>query len=680
VSPGRPLQEELEALRRRVDDLTIANDGLKREVAELARIESELRASELGVRLLVDAIPALILVLSPSGDVEHANQQAVNYFGRTIEEIVDTFREHLIHPHDRGLATNVLARSIASGDPFDIQLRLRRFDDVHRWFQARGLPIRDVTGHVEHWYVVVSDIDQRKRSEDELRVRELGVRLLVDTVEALPALAIVANEVGEIIFANRQVLDYYGRTLEEVKQFPTSAHIVHPDDLEHANRVIAGLVVTGMAGRDEYRLRRYDGVYRWFEGRYSPLKDEEGRVINWYVILVDIDDRKQSEERLRQSEAFLAEAQRLSSTGGFRWRVGTDQTVWSEQLGRIFGFDQTTPPGLEPFRSRFHPHDLPAVDEIIDRARSAGQNFESEHRLLMPDGSVKFVRLVAHADHGRDGQLEYVGAVQDVTRQKVAEETLSEVRSDLARVTRVMSLGAVTASIAHEVSQPLSGIVVNAGACLRMLAANPPNIAGATDTARRTLRDANRASDVVARLRALFSKTETTVDFVDLNEAAREVTALASGELRRGGIVVRTDFAEGLPAVRGDRVQLQQVVLNLILNATQAMSNLEDRPRELTIAIAPDTDGHVRVSVRDVGAGVDPDTVERLFQPFHTTKAGGMGVGLTVSRSIIEAHGGTILATNNQGPGATFAFTLPAAAHHRHEGATSRQAESPGAE
>jgi C4-dicarboxylate-specific signal transduction histidine kinase len=255
--------------------------------------------------------------------------------------------------------------------------------------------------------------------------------------------------------------------------------------------------------------------------------------------------------------------------------------------------------------------------------------------------------------------LEYVGAVQDVTERRRSEAALGKARSDLAHVTRVTSLGVLTASIAHEVNQPLSGIITNASTCLRMLAADPPNVDGARETARRTIRDGNRASDVVTRLRALFGKKDTTTDLVDLNGATREVIALSLTELQRSRVVLRAEFDDELPLVTGDRVQIQQVILNLVRNASDAMIDVEDRPRTLIIRTERGEHDHVRLIVQDAGVGFESQDAERIFEAFYTTKSDGMGIGLSVSRSIIERHRGRLWASPNDGPGATFAFSIP---------------------
>ena len=317
------------------------------------------------------------------------------------------------------------------------------------------------------------------------------------------------------------------------------------------------------------------------------------------------------------------------------------------------------PISFELIGTRVHPEDLPLWNDILDQARSAVSDLDYEHRLLMLDHSVKYIRVVAHGSRDNDGRLEFVGAVQDVTQRRSSEDTLARTQSELAHVARVTSLGALTASIAHEVNQPLSGIITNASTCLRMLAADPPNVDGALETTRRTIRDSNRASDVITRLRALFSKKEGTTESVDLNEAAREVIALLLNEIQRNRVILRTELAGDLPLVTGDRVQLQQVILNLVRNGSDAMCAVEDRPRQLVIRTQRDEGGCVRLTVQDHGVGLDPRASDRLFEPFYTTKGDGMGMGLSVSRSIIERHHGRLWAVPNDGPGATFSFSIP---------------------
>jgi C4-dicarboxylate-specific signal transduction histidine kinase len=297
--------------------------------------------------------------------------------------------------------------------------------------------------------------------------------------------------------------------------------------------------------------------------------------------------------------------------------------------------------------------------KMVDQTRDRGKHFEWQYRLMMPDGSIKYLDAVAHAIVDQDGQVEYIAAVQDVTARRLSEDAFDKTRAQLAHVAKVASLGVLTASIAHEVNQPLSGIITNANACLRMLDADPPNRDGAREATRRTIRDGNRASDVITRLRALFSKKEFTFELLDLSEVTREVIALSLSDLQRNRVALKAELSNDLPAITGDRIQLEQVILNLVRNASDAMVDVHDRPRQLLIKTEPEDGGRVRVSVRDAGVGVGAQNMHKLFDAFYTTKSDGMGIGLSVSRSIIEGHHGRLWAESNDGPGATVSFSLP---------------------
>jgi signal transduction histidine kinase len=372
-------------------------------------------------------------------------------------------------------------------------------------------------------------------------------------------------------------------------------------------------------------------------------------------------ERAQRDVALKRSEAFLLEAQKLSSTGSFSWQVATDEITSSEQLGRIFEFVREVPVTLTAIRARVHPQDWPSLDEMLSAARAHGADIDYEHRLLMPDHSVKYVYTWARGIRDEAGDLEYIGAVQDVTRRRIAEEALGNARAELERVARDMSVTAATASIAHEVNQPICGVVTNANICLRMLSADAPDVEAARETARRTLRDGSRAAEVVSRLRALFGKQAAKSESIDLNEATREMIALSLTELQRNRVILRSELAEDLPTVIGDRVQLQQVILNLLLNASDAVTGIEERSRCLLIRTEREQEGRVRLSVKDAGIGLEAQVAARLFEPFNTTKERGMGIGLFVSRTIIERHCGCLQVSPNDGPGMTFSFSIPAA-------------------
>jgi PAS domain S-box-containing protein len=487
------------------------------------------------------------------------------------------------------------------------------------------------------------------------RANERNLHLIINTI---PTLAWSARPDGSVDFFNQHYLDYTGISKENAQDWGWTA-AMHPDDLNRLVDYWRSILASGERGEIEARIRRFDGEYRWFLFRANTLRDQSGKIVKWYGTITDINKRKQAEEQLQRSEAFLAEGQYLSRIGSFSWRVATEEITWSEQLYRIFEFEKGVPVTLELISSRVHPEDLPMMQDMVERAQEGARSFEYEHRLRMPDHSIKYLHLIAHGTRDREGRLEYIGAVQDVTQRRLSDEALSKARSEFAHVARVTSLGVMTASIAHEINQPLSGILTNSSTCMRMLAADPPDLEGARETVRRTIRDGNRVSDVITRLRALFGKKAVAFEPVDLNEATQEVIALSLAELQRNRVIVRSELADNLPAVSGDRIQLQQVILNLLRNASDAMRAVEDRPRELTIRTELEEGNHVRLEVQDAGFGLDRHSVDRIFEAFYTTKNDGMGIGLSVSRSIIENHHGRLWAAPNTGPGAVFSFSIP---------------------
>ncbi len=632
--------------------------GTSTDIDDRKRAEEALQASETNLRQILDCIPGLVCTLSPAGRIELANRQLLNYFGRTLEEINAWAMTDAIHPDDLAHVIDHHTRSMTAGTPYDFEFRARRADGVYRWFQARNLPMRDPDGGITGWSALMTDIEDRKRAEDALRESEYESRLIVDSI---PGLIAVLDTSGEIERVSQPLLNYLGRSQEELRQWAAD-DTIHPDDrpgyLQAFERAFA---VGDPVEYEAVRIRRFDGVYRWLNMRGLPLRDRQRQIVRWYFLLTEIDDRKRAEDELKRSEA--------------RHRVvvetANDAVVSIDESGaiilanlaakRIFGYNPDELVGkpltvLMPGAMRkLHENGFKRYLETgVKHLKWQGTEFTA----LRANGE-EFPVEVSFGEMVTDERKVFTGFIRDISEKKRAEEELRNSHAELARVMRVMTIGQLTASIAHEVNQPLSGIVTNASTCLRMLSGDPPNIDGARETARRTIRDGNRASEVVSRLRALFKRREVAAEPVDLNEAAREMIALSLSEMQSGRILVRHDFAENLPEVKGDRIQLQQVILNLMRNALDAMRDVDNRPRELLIKTESDDGKNVKLTVRDTGAGFAPDAADRLFDSFYTTKDDGMGVGLSVSRSIVEAHRGRIWASANDGPGASFAFSIP---------------------
>ncbi|PZM08591.1 PAS domain-containing protein [Rhizobium tubonense] len=418
-------------------------------------------------RQILDGIPAGIGVLTSTGELKAVNDHVVSYFGKSEEELTRCVSAEIVHPEDLQHVLDTVERAVTNGEAYDVELRFLGADGNYRWFQVRGKPLRDGRGSVFQWYVLHLDIDERKRAEEALRTSETNLR---DNLNALPTTAWSTWPDGYVDFLNARWLDYSGSTAEQAGGFGWG-DVIHPDDAGRLFNYWQTCLATGKSVDIEARMRRYDGEYRWFLFRADPLRDENGTIIKWfgietrllrhdgvyrwfqirglplqddsgtgvrwYSLLTDIDDRKGAEEELRRSEAFLADAQRVSKTGSFAWRVGSTKVTWSDETYRIFGFDPAEPVTLDLIRSRLHPDNVVTFEKVVDAAQREGSDFDHETRMVMPDQSIKFVRVVAHNERNKDGELELRGAVRDVTASRLAEEALSKARSDLARVARV---------------------------------------------------------------------------------------------------------------------------------------------------------------------------------------------------------------------------------------------------
>jgi len=516
-------------------------------------------------------------------------------------------------------------------------------------------------------YQALASIDELRFQIGEREKAEAEVRELARGLEAKVRRLVQANVVGIVMWnlegAITDANDAFLRMVQYDRQDLASGRVRWTDLTPaewraHDERALAVVDATGIFQPFEKEYFRKDGsrVPVLLGGALFEGSGNEG-----VAFVLDLTDQKHAERALRRSETFLAEGQRLGQVGSFSWRVATDDVTWSEQLYRIYQVEIGTPVTLDTIASRVHPEDISLLEKMkmFHQAHGGAKGFEWQYRLMLPDHSIKYLHAVAHATRDEHGEVEYIAAVQDVTARRLSEEALDKARAEFTRVARVMSLGGLTASLAHELNQPLSGIITNANTCLRMLAADPADVDGARETARRTIRDGDRASAVIARLRALFTKKESTTERVDLNEATREVIALSFSELQRNQVVIQSELADDLPTITGDRIQLQQVIVNLLRNASEAMVGAHDHPRQVVIRTEREDGDRVRVMVRDTGVGLDRQAMDKLFDAFYTTKRDGMGIGLSISRSIVERHHGRLWAEPNDGPGATFSFSVP---------------------
>jgi PAS domain S-box-containing protein len=478
-----------------------------------------------------------------------------------------------------------------------------------------------------------------------------------EVFEHNPVMYFMVDAAGTVLSVNTFGAAQLGYSVSEL--LGQSVLKVFPAEEQDAARSNVAICLENIGQTHSWEIRkvRKDGSALWVRENAKAVR----RVDNQLIVLIaceDITERKQAENALRQSEMYQAEAQRLSHTGSFGWRVASGEIIWSEETFRMFGYDKAPSIKHATVFQRVHPDDRARVEQTIDRASRDGRDFEHGYRLLMPDGSVKHVHARARAVTDASGGVEFVGAVTDVTARKQAEVELHEAQTNLAHVARVTALGEMAASIAHEVNQPLAAVVTNAAACLRWLDREPANLKEARGTLQSIINDGNRAGEVIQRVRALVNKT-TDRKALHINEVVNEVLSLVQHELLSHRVALRLELAPALPPVLADRIQLQQVILNLVVNGIEAMQPVTDRPRELVIRTRLDEARQVLVTVSDCGVGVAAENADRLFDAFFTTKSSGMGMGLSICRSIVDAHGGRLSASGNVGPGATFQFTLP---------------------
>ena len=405
-------------------------------------------------------------------------------------------------------------------------------------------------------------------------------------------------------------------------------------------------------------MRRFDGVYRWFLFRTEALRDESGTVVAWYGTNTDIEDRKQVESALQHSGAYLAETQKLSLTGSFAWDA-SGRRFWSDETYQIMGFDRSAKPSFGRLIERVHPEDRAIARQQVDSALQGANNLDYEVRLLMPDEKIKYIHVLAHRVRFQSGNEEIVGALIDKTEIRKSQEALDAAQAALAHASRVATLGEISATIAHEVNQPLAAIVANGQACLRFLRRETPDLNDVRGAVEWIVKDGNRAAEVIQRVRGLLKKADAEKVPLDVNEIINEVATLLQRELAAHYVTPRLQLAAAIPLSIGDRVQLQQVIINLVMNGVEAMRGVGNRPHALEIRSFEDA-AEVVVAVKDTGVGIPVEAADRLFDAFFSTKPSGLGIGLSICRSIIQDHGGRLWAThNNGGPGATFQFALP---------------------
>src|SRR5258705_103480 len=639
-------------------------------------------------------------------EASHLSEEWYRIYGFDPEEGVPGWEERLrrVHPQDRAKWQGTIDRAIREKSDYEVEFRILLPDGAVKYIHTVGHPVFNASGDLTEFVGSATDITERKRAE----VLLAGEKRLLEMIakgdsreQILEGACLLVEELASGSLCSILLLDASAKCLR---------HGAAPSLPRAYTEAIDGIAIgptVGSCGTAAYKAEPVivadittDPLWADFRNLAlahelracwsTPILSSAGRVLGTFAtyyrqprnpspqernIIERVThlgsiaiERKQAEETLRRSESYLAEAEGLTGTGSWAWSVASRRSVyWSQENYRLFGFDpERGIPSDEAFYQRVHPEDRDRVRRnVFAENPNEGSHFDVDFRIVLPGGAIKYVRSTGHPVRNSSGDLlEYVGTSIDVTERKRAEEErerLRQAQADLARVNRVTTMGELTASLAHEVNQPIAAALTNANTCLRWLTRDVPNLEEARAAAMRIVKDQTRAADIVSRIRLGFKKGVHQQELVDVNEIIREMIVLLRGETTRYSITVRTELAADLPQVLGDRVELQQGLINLMINGIDAMKEV-DGGRELAIKSQRGEKEGLMMSVTDTGVGLPPQQEEQIFHAFFTTKPHGTGMGLRISRSIVESHGGRLWAAGNTPRGASFYFTLPAKA------------------
>jgi PAS domain S-box-containing protein len=647
---------------------------------------------------------------SPSGALTFLNERGSDYLGlpkdHPIRLGIDTgaaWDSHisLLHPDDHEEARRVWSTCLRTGCAGQVSFRVRNAEGGYRWFLNRAEAVLTSNGTPLYWIGINLDIEDRKQAEFYLAEGDRFATLpasssmyrdLQDSKARLEEAQRVAHvghwewdlETDVVVWSDETYRIFGLRPQERPMDLATVRSMVHPEDRDSLYRGVDEDLLAGVRPEAEFRIVLPSGEVRTVHSITSKLwssmagdskRDTAGRPYKLFGTVQDITERRRAEEalertqidlgkvmqELRREQTYLAEAQSLTHIGSWACNFVTGQmNHLSDETFRLYGFDPSSREiPFESFYSATHPEDEPALREKFYSAIYARMDYDLEYRICRPDGTIRFIRSLGHHDPSQE-LGEYVGITMDITERKRAEEErerLRQLEADLAHTNRVNMMGELTVALAHEIKHPIAASITSANACLRWLARDPPDLERARSAAARIERHGNRAANVINRLQSFYKKgTPPEREMLKVKDVVREMTVLLRDEAVRHSITIDTDIGADVPDILADRVQLQQVFMNLILNAIEAM---KDQGGELRISSRLDSAGEVIISVSDTGVGLPAQSTERIFEAFHTTKPQGTGMGLAITRSILESHGGRVWATRNQGTGATFHFTLP---------------------
>ncbi len=635
------------------------------------KTEATLREREHDLTQLVNMVPSHVWRLTAEGEPTFFNKRMIDYLGLTVADMDKPGMSRLdalietVHPEDAEKFSRALMNSLCSGESFALRYRLRRADGAYRWMSSRAEPMKDGSGRILQWYGLCHDIDDQMHIQEALRDRE---RDLLHLVNMVPIQIRRLTAEGEPVFFNKRLIDFFGLDVTDLDKKGTSRltvamqELIHPEDSNRLLEAVRHSIRSGEPYAMKYRMRRADGAYRWVEGRGEPVRNESGTIIQWYAISIDIDDQVRVEDALRERERFLWQLVETLPAMIDCAAPDGEPIYRSRQLRQFLGYDLERLDEIGKSRlegtldSGVHPDDLAGVKEKYAHSLSTGEPYARKHRLRRFDGEYRWVETRAAPMRKADGTIAQWNVIcLDIDGEIRAQEELRQAQEKMLRASQAASLAELSASIAHEVNQPLAAIVANSHACERWLASKPANIERARKTVERIIRDANSAAGVVSRIRALFKQSSDARTSTTLESVIVEVRDLVAEEAARQRVHLNIDIEGGLPTVSIDRVQIQQVMLNLVRNAMDSM-DAAGSDKALLVRVRRTSDA-IQTEVIDCGQGIQhPD---KIFEPFFTTKVSGMGMGLAICRSIVESHGGRLWAETNKPRGAKFIFTLP---------------------
>jgi PAS domain S-box-containing protein len=633
------------------DELKFAWYVLGVDVDEQIETQKALKASEQEAREILDRVPAMISIRTEDG-LAYTNKRLSEYVGATITDLRDGAYLNYTHPDDREAIEKTHVKSPHKA-PNEIIYRLRGKDGVYRWFHTRADPYFNEDGSVYRWYALNSDIDDLYRSRELLREREFQLNLLTET---LPALLWKAEPDGALMYVNRKATEYTGRTFQEFR-LNGWVDLVHPDDLEETQRLWRQLLGASDGYHQVHRILGADGRYTWFHTSVAAVRDENGKTVAFHAVMLDATAQKNAEIALQQSERKM---QRMMDTiPSLLWSASPDgEPAYISRRGRDY-----SGMSLEQFlrlgwRKFIHPDDFDETYKAFFTSIQNGQPYHVIHRLRRADGAYRWhdVRGEPLKDH-EGNIIQWYGLSVDIDEQRRAEDHLRELRAELARAWRAATVAELSASIAHELNQPLTSVMANAQAARRWLSTSPSNIFEAVASIERVVRDGRAADAAMRSIRALFERQPFVRAPLNMVELVREAIGLSKENATRRSTPIEWHFEEPILTVLVDRLQIHQVIINLVKNAAEAMQAAET-PRMLRIYVRRTTEGLVLTEFIDNGPGISGADPDKVFDAFFTTKANGMGIGLAISRSIVEAHDGRLWAENNPGGGAKFSLLL----------------------